>query len=96
MKIDAMCPKCLGKGCDDCKCGVTQFGFAVGDLWTMECRSCGWENGGSIVKDGQPAPLDGARVGYREADRYDLKQCPHCAGDMHWRRLGTTEECGLT
>lgn len=52
--MKALCPKCLGKGCAECEDGKIEVTFPEGDLYTLKCMACGYENGGRIVNADLP------------------------------------------
>lgn len=52
--MQAMCPRCGGKGCAECDDGKIEVTIPRGDLYTLECGDCGYQNGGRIVNEDLP------------------------------------------
>lgn len=50
----AVCPRCRGEGCEQCDAGRVHIQMASGDLYTLKCQVCGFENGGRIVNEDLP------------------------------------------
>lgn len=42
---------CGGEGCSECRDGFIEVTIAEGDLYTLKCTLCGFENGGRIVNE---------------------------------------------
>lgn len=72
--MKAMCPSCRGTGahphtdggdrCFECRGhGFIEATLAEGDLYTLKCKVCGFENGGRIVNAELPLPKDGPDIG---------------------------------
>jgi hypothetical protein len=66
--VKGKCPHCEA-GCDQCENGFAEFSFATGDLFTIHCLECGYDNGGNIVK-GFPSEASGP--------------CVMCEGKTEW------------
>lgn len=64
----AMCPRCRGEGCDVCLHGQIEVTIPKGDLYTLKCRVCGYENGGRIVNPDLPPLPEVPDIGCVECD----------------------------
>lgn len=68
----AMCAYCRSEGCAKCKGqGYFEVKIPEGDLYTLKCSICGFENGGRIVSEEFPlkAPdIDCVRCGASKED----------------------------
>lgn len=63
-ELTAMHPACGGKGCEDCAgTGTVPVSIPEGDLYTLKCKKCGFENGGRIVNAELPLPANGPDIG---------------------------------
>lgn len=82
--MKALCPKCGGKGCAGCERGQIEVRMAEGDLHTLKCKDCGYENGGRIVNE--DLPLRPPEIG-----------CIRCKAPKercHYVKVAGTEELG--
>jgi len=43
--MNALCPDCVGKGCDKCDNGTIQIKISDGSWYTRCCLACEMENG---------------------------------------------------
>lgn len=75
--MKALCPECLGDGCELCQFSkAVEVGFAKGALFTEECTNadCGFQNGGRIF-DGDSPPEKS-------------EPCPFCRSPSRWLKIG--------
>ncbi len=72
-KLEAMCPHCFGKGCEQCGDGRITLGFKEGDWYTSQCNNprCYFENGVGI-SDEIPSHPSGPCVVCKEPTEWIL------------------------
>lgn len=52
--MKALHPDCSGRGCPKCREGFVEVTIPDGELYTLKCKDCGYENGGRIVNEDLP------------------------------------------
>ena len=75
--MKALCPYCLGEGCEACQHSkAVNAEFATDSLFTEECTNaeCGFQNGGRIF-DGESPPEK-------------PEPCIFCKSPTRWLKIG--------
>lgn len=67
--MKAKCPHCTD-GCEHCQQGYVEAKLAEGDLFTIHCLKCGFDNGG-LICEGFPSEPSG--------------ECVMCNGQTEWK-----------